>query len=255
MYDKWRGDNAGADDRPAGQRLGLHRPLDHVGVPVAGGGLHGPERRVPLGLRRHLPDSSTSSIPATWARGGRGEGPSACTALRLANADVCPLRYSDYAAAVQGYVDDLQQVEQQPGRRAGRPDAAARRPPGTGARRRAAWRRTRRGARWRGRHGRRGRALREINAALMRQERWLITPVGLPGRPWFRHQIYAPGHQHRLRRPVPAGHARRASSRATTRRRRATATCSSPRCSARPPTRGGPPGRTLRQSRGCAARR
>jgi N-acetylated-alpha-linked acidic dipeptidase len=27
----------------------------------------------------------------------------------------------------------------------------------------------------------------------MRQERWLITPVGLPGRPWFRHQIYAPG--------------------------------------------------------------
>jgi N-acetylated-alpha-linked acidic dipeptidase len=27
----------------------------------------------------------------------------------------------------------------------------------------------------------------------MRQERWLITPAGLPGRPWFRHQIYAPG--------------------------------------------------------------
>ena len=27
----------------------------------------------------------------------------------------------------------------------------------------------------------------------MRQERLLTTPRGLPGRPWFRHQIYAPG--------------------------------------------------------------
>ena len=27
----------------------------------------------------------------------------------------------------------------------------------------------------------------------MKQERALITSRGLPGRPWFRHQIYAPG--------------------------------------------------------------
>jgi N-acetylated-alpha-linked acidic dipeptidase len=27
----------------------------------------------------------------------------------------------------------------------------------------------------------------------MRQERALIQPQGLPGRPWFRHQVYAPG--------------------------------------------------------------
>ena len=27
----------------------------------------------------------------------------------------------------------------------------------------------------------------------MREERLLTTPVGIPGRPWFRHQIYAPG--------------------------------------------------------------
>jgi N-acetylated-alpha-linked acidic dipeptidase len=42
------------------------------------------------------------------------------------------------------------------------------------------------------RHGH-TRDLARINAALQRQERWLTTPVGLPGRPWFRHQIYAPG--------------------------------------------------------------
>ncbi len=27
----------------------------------------------------------------------------------------------------------------------------------------------------------------------MREERLLTTPVGIPGRPWFRHQVYAPG--------------------------------------------------------------
>ncbi len=34
---------------------------------------------------------------------------------------------------------------------------------------------------------------RDVNLKLMRSERTLILPDGLPGRPWFRHQIYAPG--------------------------------------------------------------
>ena len=37
------------------------------------------------------------------------------------------------------------------------------------------------------------RAIARINTALMKQERALTTEVGMPGRPWFRHQIYAPG--------------------------------------------------------------
>lgn len=36
-------------------------------------------------------------------------------------------------------------------------------------------------------------ALRELNAKLMRSERVLTIPQGLPERPWFKHQIYAPG--------------------------------------------------------------
>jgi len=28
---------------------------------------------------------------------------------------------------------------------------------------------------------------------VIRQERLLTTRKGIPGRPWFRHQIYAPG--------------------------------------------------------------
>ena len=36
-------------------------------------------------------------------------------------------------------------------------------------------------------------ALADLNAKLIRTERTLTLPDGLPGRPWFRHLIYAPG--------------------------------------------------------------
>ena len=32
-----------------------------------------------------------------------------------------------------------------------------------------------------------------VTAALMQQERALLTSAGVPGRPWYQHQIYAPG--------------------------------------------------------------
>jgi N-acetylated-alpha-linked acidic dipeptidase len=35
--------------------------------------------------------------------------------------------------------------------------------------------------------------LAELNAKLIRTERTLTSADGLPGRPWFRHEIYAPG--------------------------------------------------------------
>src|SRR5690606_17645532 len=37
------------------------------------------------------------------------------------------------------------------------------------------------------------RQLQRINAALRKQERDLTQPKGLPGRPWYKHQIWAPG--------------------------------------------------------------
>ncbi|MEU8122300.1 transferrin receptor-like dimerization domain-containing protein [Spirillospora sp. NPDC049024] len=36
-------------------------------------------------------------------------------------------------------------------------------------------------------------AFRRLNDKIMRTERDLLTRAGLPGRPWYRHQIYAPG--------------------------------------------------------------
>jgi N-acetylated-alpha-linked acidic dipeptidase len=38
-----------------------------------------------------------------------------------------------------------------------------------------------------------GDALQNLNKRLMRSERTLTSPEGLPGRPWFRHMVYAPG--------------------------------------------------------------
>jgi N-acetylated-alpha-linked acidic dipeptidase len=38
-----------------------------------------------------------------------------------------------------------------------------------------------------------GASLRSINQTLIESERKLTSPAGLPGRPWFKHQVYAPG--------------------------------------------------------------
>ena len=38
-----------------------------------------------------------------------------------------------------------------------------------------------------------GRNLASLNAKLIQMERGLTDPEGLPRRPWFRHQLYAPG--------------------------------------------------------------
>jgi N-acetylated-alpha-linked acidic dipeptidase len=35
-------------------------------------------------------------------------------------------------------------------------------------------------------------ALATVNRRLMRAERGFLDPAGIPGRPWYRHQIYAP---------------------------------------------------------------
>ena len=36
-------------------------------------------------------------------------------------------------------------------------------------------------------------SLRALNRELIESERKLTRPEGLPGRPWYRHEIYAPG--------------------------------------------------------------
>jgi N-acetylated-alpha-linked acidic dipeptidase len=99
-------------------------------------------------------------------------------ALRLANADVLPFDYSAYGRDLVVYIDEVEALARQ--RRmvvdlgAARHQArrlAALGPPSTAG----------------GPEERRRR-----NEALLMAERDLTRPEGLPGRPWFRHLVYAP---------------------------------------------------------------
>jgi N-acetylated-alpha-linked acidic dipeptidase len=187
VFDKWRGNAAAPGVDRLGSGSDYTGPLDHVGVPALAIGYESPSGEY------HSAYDDTYQLEHFLDPGYVHEAAAAkvlgVAALRLADADAYPLRYSDYATQVEGYIDDLQKAEQEPG--AAQVDLTPLRQATQ------AWGAATSGLEARAaallqRHGRR-RGLDRINAALQRQERWLTTPVGLPGRPWFRHQIYAPG--------------------------------------------------------------
>jgi N-acetylated-alpha-linked acidic dipeptidase len=111
-------------------------------------------------------------------------------AMRLADADVVPLHYTGYAGEVGRY---LNQMTAQQDRVFGhevvhlaRDKVAA-----------AQWREAARGAQSRINNELRQGAgtghLNELTIQLEKVERALLVSRGLPGRHWFKHQIYAPG--------------------------------------------------------------
>jgi N-acetylated-alpha-linked acidic dipeptidase len=107
--------------------------------------------------------------------------------LRLAEADIIPLDYEPYAAAMATFADDLERRgggevlksgDFAPLRAAiGEMNSAAQ-----------ALNSARDTALARGD----GAAAAAINRKLMLVERALLDPAGIPKRPWYRHQIYAP---------------------------------------------------------------
>ena len=189
IYSAWTGDAAA----PTVNRLGSGSDytvfLDHIGVSAMEVGYSTPSGEY------HSAYDDTHQVESFLDPGYLGHQAasrtSGVTALRLANADALPLRYSDYARAVDGYVAELQEIQRT------NPDASQ---VDLGALRSAAqdWgvasmALEARSAALVSGDSPRSRALRRINRALMRQERLLTTRRGIPGRPWFRHQIYAPG--------------------------------------------------------------
>jgi N-acetylated-alpha-linked acidic dipeptidase len=169
--------------------------LDHVGIPSveagfsnsASAGTYHSAYDDTYNLERHLDPGYLGHEGSARING--------VTALRLANADILPFHYSDYAAAVVSYVEELQRVQREtPGAAlldlsvlidAARDwgDAASALETRASDLLASGPLDTRRGAR----------AAARINRALMRQERALTQREGVAGRPWFRHQIYAPG--------------------------------------------------------------
>ena len=111
-------------------------------------------------------------------------------ALRLANADALPLDYEPYATSIESFAGEVE--------RAAIPmlgvDTAAQvfaelRDAVTDFRRAAS---AFNAARERILAANDREGLKDVNAALLRVERQFIDPLGIPGRPWYRHQIYAP---------------------------------------------------------------
>jgi N-acetylated-alpha-linked acidic dipeptidase len=105
----------------------------------------------------------------------------AVMATRLANADLLPLDYRAYAGRIGEFITELE-------RRGSIALPVARR---AHARLAAAAERIAAAAAGRLERGERA-ALAATNRALMDAERGLLDTDGIPGRPWYRHQIYAP---------------------------------------------------------------
>jgi N-acetylated-alpha-linked acidic dipeptidase len=195
VYDTWRGGGGAPEVGRLGSGSDYTAYLDHIGIPSFEAGFTAPAS----GGTYHSTYDDTYNMEHYLDPGYLGHAGSArvagTQALRLANADVLPFHYSDYAAAVSGYVDELQTVEDTaPG--------AAQVDLGPLKDAAASWGEA--SSRLEARAdallaagdtegGRASRAIARINASLIKQERALTTSRGLPGRPWFRHQIYAPG--------------------------------------------------------------
>ena len=164
--------------------------VDHLGVPsmdLRFEGLHGTyhsmyddfeylDRVVDPGFHIHL------AMSDLWSR----------VALRLAEAQQLPLRYS---ATAQFALDELQSLEDRADdANAGRPDSSRFAAPVTPARQAAQRLLTASldAERVADAALAQGSTPANYNAAVMRAERALLGP-GLPGRAWFRHEVFAPG--------------------------------------------------------------
>ena len=147
------------------------------------------------------------------------------TVLRLADADLLPFEFGNFADTMHTYVKDLQQLSQRmrddirernlqieegvfsaasDPKHPTVPPAAEALPPvlnfaplenasETLSRSAADYRKAYAHANENGGAVLASASLAEVNRLLIESERRLTTPEGLPNRPWFKHQIYAPG--------------------------------------------------------------
>jgi N-acetylated-alpha-linked acidic dipeptidase len=121
-------------------------------------------------------------------------------AMRAAGAEVVPFTFTPYGEALREYLDDLRRMVERRAR--GTPPGAPRPMEFAGldglvksirSFRAAAESLDRATAELSAHDGLEPARLARLNNALQRVERAFLIPGGLPGRPWFKHAIYAPG--------------------------------------------------------------
>jgi N-acetylated-alpha-linked acidic dipeptidase len=103
--------------------------------------------------------------------------------LRLADADLLPYDYENYGKEIAAYVRTARE----------RAEKTFAKPPSFDGALEAAERFARAGAAIARVQPKDAAETGAVNRALREAERALLLPHGLPGRPWFRHAIYAPG--------------------------------------------------------------
>ena len=179
----------GASGELVGNRLGSGSDytvfLNHLGIPVADLSFDGPygvyhsmydnhnwvAKIGDPGFRYHV------TMVQFWG----------VLAMRLAESDVVALDYAPYATAIRTFLDEIERRWTPRDRRALDDARRAAAELGTAA---AAANQARRAALEAGDSSR----IAALNRALVGTERAFLHPAGIPGRPWYRHLIYAPKH-------------------------------------------------------------
>jgi N-acetylated-alpha-linked acidic dipeptidase len=162
--------------------------LNHLGIPVADLSFDGP-----YGVYHSLYDThrwvATIGDPGFRYHGALVQlwG---LIALRLANADALPLDYEPYAVRIGSFVDEVERSALSSLGAAAIPDVFTdlRRAAGELHEATAAFNIARKKIV----AGADRDALDRLNAALILVERQFTDPGGIPNRPWYRHQIFAP---------------------------------------------------------------
>ena len=118
-------------------------------------------------------------------------------AMRAAGADVAPFTFTPYGEALRQYLDDLRWIVDRRARAApAKPfifDGVHLIAASIQSFQNAARNLDRATSGLAARDGLDPARLSKVNDALQRVERAFLVPAGLPGRPWFKHSIYAPG--------------------------------------------------------------
>ena len=165
--------------------------LDHVGIPSLDMGLNGrggdgtyhSTYDNPTWFKKYIDPGFKYSVLAAQVTG--------VALLRLADADVLPFDYEAYGRQIFEYVAEIEELAAKTSADGAkqidfadlRAAADAFTAAGVSARARADALLSAPDAA----------AIARLNQTLMRVERDLIEPAGLPDRPWYRHVIYAPG--------------------------------------------------------------
>jgi N-acetylated-alpha-linked acidic dipeptidase len=199
--------------------------LDFVGVPSLSLGFGGEDAG---GIYHSIYDDFywyTHFADTTFVYGRALAQTTGTAVMRLADADLIPLRFTNLADTVNRYVGELKRLVETTREQARErnleleegvfaatsdpraptlPPPAEAQPPylnfaplenAADALTRVAERYDKAvaGARAKAGTGLTGESLKAVNAILLGVERALLDPAGLPGRPWFKHMLYAPG--------------------------------------------------------------